>query len=546
MKNSKGVEVATEKQGGGNDNNVVASALGGMRYLIFLQIASRIITFVLNILVVREIDTAVFGVFSVQYQLIMATILFLTREGFRRACQRSSINASGSSSARNASQEVAKVMNLAWLSVPLGTIITLGVLFFFSRLASPEELELSNYKEGLSLFALGSFLEILSEPVYILAQNLFLYRTRTLVEGSAVFLRCIVTYFLVVKSGLGLLGFGYAQVFYGLCLILGYYGYFIFVTITSGSSVVTSISQLFPSFRGGLDSHLIGLWGIYEWQSVEKLVLTEGEKFVLWFSASLVDQGIYSVVNNLGSLVARFLFQPVEESCYSLFSKLLANSQDSKDVETSSTVLRVLTKFMILIGLIFITFGPNYSSLLLNMLYNYKFANTGASAVLAWYCVYVAVIALNGITEAFVHAVASPAELRKFNLLLISFSVIYVICATVLVRVIETSGLIFANCINMGLRVTFSVFFIRRFFQKYAPKSPMSFSFSYLLPNKLVLAVLVLAFSVTWVTQKMNPMIHFGAGAFFGSLVIGLVYFSERAFCVELKNLLVRGRAKKE
>ncbi len=54
-------------------------------------------------------------------------------------------------------------------------------------------------------------------------------------------------------------------------------------------------------FRKYFDPKLVKLWFMYEWQSVEKLVLTEGEKFVLWFSASLVDQGIYSVVNNLGT-----------------------------------------------------------------------------------------------------------------------------------------------------------------------------------------------------------------------------------------------------
>jgi len=131
-----------------------------------------------------------------------------------------------------------------------------------------------------------------------------------------------------------------------------------------------------------------------------------------------------------------------------MFSKLLANSKQPEDVDTGSSVLRVLTKFMILIGLVFITFGPNYSALLLNTLYGHKFSDTDAATVLSWYCVYVAVIAVNGITEAFVHAVATPEELRRFNYLLIFFSALYLVCATVFVRVIETSGLIFANCVN--------------------------------------------------------------------------------------------------
>jgi len=33
--------------------------------------------------------------------------------------------------------------------------------------------------------------------------------------------------------------------------------------------------------------------------------------------------GVYDIVNNLGSLAARFIFQPIEESGYLFFSQLL-------------------------------------------------------------------------------------------------------------------------------------------------------------------------------------------------------------------------------
>lgn len=58
-------------------------------------------------------------------------------------------------------------------------------------------------------------------------------------------------------------------------------------------------------------------------QSFLKQLLTEGEKYLLSFSSvSMHDQGIYEVVNNLGSLFARFLFQPLEEGAYLFFSQV--------------------------------------------------------------------------------------------------------------------------------------------------------------------------------------------------------------------------------
>ena len=38
---------------------------------------------------------------------------------------------------------------------------------------------------------------------------------------------------------------------------------------------------------------------------------------------SFAQQGVYDVINNLGSLAARFVFQPVEESFYVFFAHTL-------------------------------------------------------------------------------------------------------------------------------------------------------------------------------------------------------------------------------
>ena len=46
---------------------------------------------------------------------------------------------------------------------------------------------------------------------------------------------------------------------------------------------------------------------------------------------SFGDQGIYDVINNIGSLAARFILQPIEESAYFLFSQLLKRGVLAKD-----------------------------------------------------------------------------------------------------------------------------------------------------------------------------------------------------------------------
>lgn len=59
-------------------------------------------------------------------------------------------------------------------------------------------------------------------------------------------------------------------------------------------------------------------------------VLTEGERYVmtLFNILSFAEQGVFDVVNNLGSLAARFLFRPIEESAYFYFSQLIHRDED--------------------------------------------------------------------------------------------------------------------------------------------------------------------------------------------------------------------------
>lgn len=49
--------------------------------------------------------------------------------------------------------------------------------------------------------------------------------------------------------------------------------------------------------------------------------------------------GVYDIVNNLGSLVARLIFQPIEESFYIFFAKVLEREKDATHQKQVSLVL---------------------------------------------------------------------------------------------------------------------------------------------------------------------------------------------------------------
>lgn len=86
-----------------------------------------------------------------------------------------------------------------------------------------------------------------------------------------------------------------------------------------------------------LDWRLARLTWSFSKQSFLKQILTEGERYVMTFLnvLSFGEQGVYDIVNNLGSMVARFLFLPIEESFYVFFAKVL---QRGRDVRTQKQV----------------------------------------------------------------------------------------------------------------------------------------------------------------------------------------------------------------
>jgi oligosaccharide translocation protein RFT1 len=63
-------------------------------------------------------------------------------------------------------------------------------------------------------------------------------------------------------------------------------------------------------------------WSFFK-QTVLKQLLTEGERYAMTIFniLSFGDQGMYDIVSNLGSLVARFVFFPIEDSGYLFFTQ---------------------------------------------------------------------------------------------------------------------------------------------------------------------------------------------------------------------------------
>uniref|UniRef100_A0A8C9YRX7 Protein RFT1 homolog n=1 Tax=Sander lucioperca TaxID=283035 RepID=A0A8C9YRX7_SANLU len=438
-------------------------------YNVLLQVMFRVLTFLLNAFTLRFVSKELIGVVNVRLTLLYSTLVFLSREAFRRACL------SGVSGPNHSWRQV---INLLWLTLPLGVLwAALLVCVWLWLLEVPDPLTVPYYGPAVVLFALSGVQELLAEPLWVLAQAHMFVRLKVVAESLAMIAKCSMTVVLVVFAReWGLYIFSAAHLVYTGFLVLCYAVYFIRFL---GSQ--EAAKKGFPLHRVGdllpcrplVDWTLARLtWSFFK-QSFLKQILTE----------------------------ARFIFLPIEESFYIFFAKVLERGRDVKsqkqeDVAIAAEVLECLLKLVLVVGLIISVFGYAYSHLALDI-YGGSLLSSGAGpTLLRCYSCYVLLLAVNGVTECFVFAAMSQKEVDRYNLVMLALSVSFLFLSYMLTWWAGGVGFIQANCLNMGLRILHSLLYIHRYFQSSQWKPLRG-----LLPSPLLLLALAVSAVVTALSE---------------------------------------------
>ncbi|XP_005547447.3 man(5)GlcNAc(2)-PP-dolichol translocation protein RFT1 isoform X2 [Macaca nemestrina] len=457
---------------------------------LILQVLFRLITFVLNAFILRFLSKEIVGVVNVRLTLLYSTTLFLAREAFRRACL------SGVTQ-----RDWSQTLNLLWLTVPLGVFWSLFLGWVWLQLLEvPDPHVVPHYATGVVLFGLSAVVELLGEPFWVLAQAHMFVKLKVIAESLSVILKSILTAFLV--------------------LWLPHWGLYIF-----------SLAQALINWK---EAKLT--WSFFK-QSFLKQILTEGERYVMTFLNVLNfgDQGVYDIVNNLGSLVARLIFQPIEESFYIFFAKVLEREKDAtlqkqEDVAVAAAVLESLLKLALLAGLTITVFGFAYSQLALDIYGGAMLSSGSGPVLLRSYCFYVLLLAINGVTECFTFAAMSKEEVDRYNFVMLALSSSFLVLSYLLTRWCGSVGFILANCFNMGIRITQSLCFIHRYYRR-SPHRPLAgLHLSPVLLGTFALGGGVTAVSEVFLCCEQGwpaRLAHIAVGAFCLGATLGTAFLTE-------------------
>ena len=109
------------------------------------------------------------------------------------------------------------------------------------------------------------------------------------------------------------------------------------------------------------------------------------------------------------------------------------------------------------IGVCAIIFSQFCAGNFILLVYSKIWATTTATKIMQSYCIYLMFMASNGMSEAFAYGLANDTVLNKLQNLLIFNSVLYITAVVVLSAQFGIVGLIYANCLNMGVRAIWSL-----------------------------------------------------------------------------------------
>ncbi|KAJ8979864.1 hypothetical protein NQ317_016048 [Molorchus minor] len=525
--------------------NILKSSVQNASFSIVFQILFRCITFVLNAFIIRTVGQEVLGIMNVRLLLLESTILFLSKEPILKACLTDT-----------KSHNWAQVINQIWLSVPISALLGLVLVYIWINILVPtEEVYLQQYRLGCYAVALSCIVEQMTQSVELVAQSYCFVRLKVVIDTIYIVSRTIIFVYLVLLYPNGAINaFSIAQIVSSVILSCLYYGFFYwYIPILNkiksdqnskqqnenrifsdmGDFPFTSVWDFFPGIMDNkdrlLNKDLCLLTVSFVKQSVVKQILTEGERYVMTISPVLTfsQQSMYDIVNNLGSLAARFIFRPIEQSAYFYFTQMVKRDeplkkQDQKRISEASQILSQLCKIVVSIGLVVVTFGQSYSFTLLYLYGGHKLVdNYLPVTLLRFHSFAIILLAINGITEGYVFATMSNKQLDRYNYIMVFFSIAFLLISYIFTYIFGPVGFILANCINMLARITHSITFIDK---KY--KNTDHHPLIGLKPGNKFLTVLILSGIITKLSEvyllPKSILLHIGFGAIFFSLTVSV------------------------
>jgi oligosaccharide translocation protein RFT1 len=412
------------------------------------SIAQKLLLFCVNYMIVSGVSPETLGKISVRLELLLSTSLFLSREGIRLACLR-----------YGGGHQY--VINLSWITTPIALIVSVVMASIFFRIGYIDQDDF--YLAALYILAI--LLETLVEPLYNLYQHEQFIKPKLTGEMLGLLSKTTVSYMLLRYSSFGLMSFGIAQCSYGLVyglVLLSFRS-----TLTESNLKFTElvvIPKFFDITNGNfLPPSIVRSAIIFGSSSLIKHLLTEADKIATSVFNNLHDQGIYAFASNYGSIIARIVYLPIEDSLRLSVSRYVAaNKMSIACMSGIASILGSTLLVVMFVGSAVALFGPVFVKIVLCSLMKGHWHSPEVIAALDRYCYYLFVLGINGTVEACLHSIITENKIFLVNIGYGVSSVAFVVAASIFEG---PTAIINANIIAMVFRIIWSTYHMSHVFR---------------------------------------------------------------------------------
>ena len=251
--------------------------------------------------------------------------------------------------------------------------------------------------------------------------------------------------------------------------------------------------------------------------------------------ATPYEAGLYAFATHYGSLVARLVLAPGEDACRLALAKCASHDRAAR-------IGGLFAKGSLYVGLVCAAVGAPFGAAAARIL---KGAHAPAAdvaacgAALAYFCLQVPFLSLNGVCEACAHARADARALSLLSGVHVGCALLFALCARPALATTGPPGLVAAGGAVMALRALVALYLARtRAFAKHGGAFAKAAA-----PDAVALFVFMGAGAAARRSASIASLAtHVAATAVLGMLCLAAIFVRDRAF---VTSLLGSRRAKK-
>ncbi len=486
-----------------NKKNYFLTTIKNTSFFVLISLLTKVLNLSINLFVVRKVTKNTYGIVKIYFESAYLMLQYFPLETMRKTTQKYACSSDNDKIENERFEQCSKLM---WMLNFIFTLITIPVWYIYVTYGE----NLSDLKTQMLLHLVSSNLELYIEPICLYCNIKFLNNYKIALVTIGNYTRVFATLFLVVFLNMDLWGFTIARLLSSLMYVsyalyinykdlkLNYNTIFPFISIFSNNKEKEKINNLKNANKSNLLDGLFNpllkdIFMSFVYINIIKMILTYTEKIFLSFFIKFgeAEKSEYTFVTDNFAILIRFFLEPLETNFFNLTNKIktpvyeeekhenidiMEEEEDKKEilyknklieffikkkktVKNMINILNLFIRFLLIFGFLLVGYIFVIGKEVFMLVFGSSWATDSSIKILRNYSLYIFIISINGIIEAFCNSISNARQMIQFNKMMILNSII-LISLSIFLNEFSVLGLIYANGVAMILRIIGNIYII--------------------------------------------------------------------------------------